>query len=55
MVAAQYLIIIASFWLKLVAVVQSLSGSDSLQPHDCSMLDFPVCHYFLKFAQTHVH
>ena len=24
-------------------------------PMDCSMPDFPVLHYFLEFAQIHVH
>ena len=25
------------------------------KPMDCSTLDFPVLHYLLEFAQTHVH
>ena len=29
--------------------------SDSLWPHNCSTPGFPVLHYFLGFAQTHVH
>ena len=29
--------------------------SDSLQPMDCSTPGFPVLHYLLEFAQTHVH
>ena len=29
--------------------------SDSLQLLNCSMLGFPVLHYLLEFAQTHVH
>ena len=29
--------------------------SDSLQPMDCSMPDFPVHHQLLELAQTHVH
>ena len=29
--------------------------SNSLQPHDCSMPDFPVHHHLLEPAQTHVH
>ena len=27
----------------------------TLQPMDCSRLGFPVFHYLLEFAQTHVH
>ena len=30
-------------------------ASNSLQPIDCSRPDFPVFHYLLEFAQTHVH
>ena len=33
-------------------VVQSLSH---VQLMDCSMPGFPVLHYLLEFAQTHVH
>ena len=29
--------------------------SNSLQPLDCSTPGFPVLHYFLEFAQIHVH
>ena len=29
--------------------------SDSLQPHGLQHASFPVLHYFLEFAQTHVH
>ena len=28
--------------------------SDSLQPINCSMPGFPILHYLLGFAQTHV-
>ena len=30
-------------------------ASNSLQPIDCSRPGFPVFHYLLEFAQTHVH
>ena len=29
--------------------------SNSLRPHDCPMLGFPVLHYIPELAQTHVH
>ena len=29
--------------------------SDSFDSVNCSMLGFPVLHYLLEFAQTHVH
>ena len=36
-------------------LIQSLSVSDSSDPMDRSMPGFPVFHYLLEFAQTHVH
>ena len=36
-------------------VVQSQVVSDSLDSMDCSTPGFPVIHYLLEFAQTHVH
>ena len=37
-------------------VVQLLSHVfDWFDPRDCSMPGFPVLHYLLEFAQTHVH
>ena len=36
-------------------VVQSLNRVQLFDPMDCSMPGFPVLHYPLKFAQTHVH
>ena len=36
-------------------VVQSLSYVWLCNPVDCSMPRFPVLHYLLEFAQTHVH
>ena len=29
--------------------------SNSLWPHGCNMPDFPLLHYLLEFAQTHIH
>ena len=47
------------FWfpreLSLHVVVQSLVVSDSLRSMGCSTPGFPVLHYFLELAQTHVH
>ena len=37
-----------------IVVVHSVL-SDSLQPHDCSMPDFPVLHYLPEYVQTDVH
>ena len=44
-------------WDNLIfIVVQSLSCVLILcDPMDCSMPGFPVLHYLLEFAQTHVH
>ena len=36
-------------------VVQSLSRIQLLRPQDYSAPGFPVLHYLLEFAQTHVH
>ena len=36
-------------------VVQSLLCLTLCNIMDCSTSDFPVLHYFLKFAQIHVH
>jgi len=36
-------------------VVQLLSHSKLCNPMDCSVPGFPVLHYLLEFAQTHVH
>ena len=42
--------------LGLEAVVQSLKSCSTLcSLMDCSMPGFPVLHYLLDFAQTHVH
>ena len=41
--------------LVLGYVVQVLIVSDSLQSHGLQHTSFPVLHYFLEFAQTHVH
>ena len=52
----------ALWWLEktltafvVVAVVQSLSRVRLCHPLDCSTPSFPVLHYLLEFAQTHVH
>ena len=37
-----------------IVVVHSVL-SDSLQPHDCRMPDFPVLHYLPEYVQTDVH
>ena len=46
-------------FLKYVKYIQACSVTKSYltlcDPMDCSMLGFPVLHYFLEFAQTHVH
>ena len=42
------------FLLRIVVVVQPLSGVWLWDPMDCSMPDFPVLHHLPKFAQTHV-
>ena len=41
-------------WL-LSNIVQLLSHVQLCNPMDCSMTGFPVLHYLLEFAQTHVH
>ena len=42
--------------LKTIFVVQSLHHVRLFAtPMDCSTPGFPVIHYLLKFAQTHVH
>ena len=38
-----------------IVVVQLLSHVQLCNPMDCSMTGFPVLHYLLEFAQTHVH
>ena len=38
-----------------VVVVQSLSCPTLCNPTNCSMPSFPVLHYLLEFAKTHVH
>ena len=38
-----------------VAVVQSLSHVQLCNPVDCSTPGFPVLHYLMEIAQTHVH
>ena len=46
-------------WVFLLAVVVCCSVSKSFQtlcdPTECSMPGFPVLHYLLEFAQTHIH
>jgi len=46
-----------TLWLHLtfVVVVQSLSHVSLCDPMDGSRPGFPVLHYLLQFAQTHVH
>ena len=38
-----------------IIVVQSLRRVQLCNSMDCSMPGFPVLHYLLEFAQTHVH
>ena len=40
---------------KLLLLFSRLVQSYLCHPMDCSMSGFPVLHYFLEFAQTHVH
>ena len=40
---------------SVVAVVQHSVMLTLRDPMDCSMPSFPVLHYHLEFAQTHVH
>ena len=39
----------------MIVVVQPLSHVQLCDPKDCSIPGFPVHHYLLGFAQTHVH
>ena len=39
----------------MVVVVESLSHAQLCDPMNCSTPGFPVLHYFLESAQTHVH
>ena len=41
--------------INIAVVVLALSRVWLCDPVDCSMPDFPVFHYLLEFAQTHVH
>ena len=43
-----------SLWSEFV-VIQSLSCLTLCDPRDLSTLDFPVLHYLLELAQTHIH
>ena len=40
---------------KFIVVVQSLSHVQLCDPMSCSTPGFPVLHYLLEFAETHVH
>ena len=42
-------------WTEKAIVVQSLSHVRLCNPMNCSMPAFPVLHYLLELAQTHVH
>ena len=48
-------ILIQNSWTHYSTVVQSLIGVQLCDPMDCSTLGFPVLHFLLGFAQTHVH
>ena len=41
--------------VQLLFIIQSLSRVRLCDPIDCSTLGFPVLHYLLEFAQTHIH
>ena len=47
--------IIFIWYLFLLLLFSHSVVSDSLRPMDCSIPGFPVLHYILEFAQTHVH
>ena len=42
-------------WFPFSSVQFSLSVMSDCDPMDCSTTGFPVLHYLLEFAQTHVH
>ena len=42
-------------FINIPMVFQSLSHVRLCDPMDCSTLGFPVFHYLLEFAQSHVH
>ena len=44
-----------SFYVILMLLFSHQVVSDSHDPTDCSMPDFPVFHHLLEFAQVHVH
>ena len=43
------------FWWLLLLLFTRQVMFDSATPWTCSTPDFPVFHYFMEFAQTHVH
>ena len=49
------MIVVKLVMLIMVVVVRSLSHVHLCNPMNCSTPGFPVLHYFLEFAQTHVH